>query len=87
MLKRVGPAVAAMGLLATAAASATTRSPVGLQCTAVTTWACAEAKTCKRREGGKRGLKPALLAEQPEQRRICQMRKQALQTVRFLSPY
>lgn len=36
---------------------------------------------------GKRGLKPALLAEQPEQRRICQMRKQALQTVRFLSPY
>ena len=41
----------------------------------------------KTEEQRKRGLKPALLAEQPEQRRICQMRKQALQTVRFLSPY
>ena len=40
-----------MGLLATAAAFATIRSPVGLQCTAVRTWACAEAKTCERRDG------------------------------------
>jgi hypothetical protein len=51
VLKRLGPAVAAMGLLATAAAFATIRSPVGLQCTAVRTWACAEAKTCERRDG------------------------------------
>ncbi|WP_207105764.1 hypothetical protein [Sphingomonas sp. CFBP 8760] len=38
-----------MGLLVTAGASAATRSPMGLRCTAVTTWACGEAKTCERR--------------------------------------
>ena len=49
MFKRVGSAVAAMGLLVTPGAHAATRSPIDLQCTAVKTWACAEAKACERR--------------------------------------
>jgi hypothetical protein len=51
VFKRVGSAVAAMGLLVTPGAYAATRSPIGLRCTAVTTWACGEAKTCERRSG------------------------------------
>jgi hypothetical protein len=51
VFKRVGSAVAAMGLLVTPGAYAATRSPIGLRCTAVTTWACGEAKTCERRGG------------------------------------
>jgi hypothetical protein len=43
--------MAAIGLLASAGASAATSSPIGLRCTVVRTWACGEAETCEARGG------------------------------------